>query len=188
MDRRTLLKSAALAGGLSTLNGFTFGPSYRPACSWRQRQGEDLKPLSPIKSHIFARGTRGMASSSHPLATEAAVCALEKGGSAADAYLMAAFAQTVLEPAMTTLAGGLGMGYFDAKSGQFYQCGGGFASPAAEAGDWPDAESITARPTLVPGYVRGAESIHKRFGKLSWAELLEPAIAFAEDGFIIDHQ
>jgi gamma-glutamyltranspeptidase/glutathione hydrolase len=128
-----------------------------------------------------------MASSSHPLATEIAICALEKGGSAVDAYLAAAFAQTVLEPPMTTLAGGLGLGYFDNKTGELYQCGGGFGAPAAETGDWSVEESLTARPTMVPGFVRGAELAHKQFGKLSWAELLEPAIVLAEEGFIIDH-
>ena len=70
-----------------------------------------------------------MVSSDHPLATEAALWALERGGTAADAYMTAAIAQCVLEPTMTTLAGGFGLGYFEAASGTLRTAGGGFAPP-----------------------------------------------------------
>jgi gamma-glutamyltranspeptidase/glutathione hydrolase len=40
---------------------------------------------------------------------------------------------------------------------------------------------------MVPGYLRGLEEVHKAFGRLDWKELWEPGIAFAEDGFTMDH-
>jgi len=186
LDRRALLARACSLGGLAALNGWRL-PALRGDCPWQAHLDRDLRPLTPIAEHVMARGRRGMVSSSHPLATEAAVCALEKGGTAADAYLTAAFAQTVLEPPMTTLAGALGITYFESRTGLLHQGGGGFTSPAAETAEWTEADSITGRAVLVPGWVRGAELIHKRFGKLSWADLIEPAIEFAERGFIIDH-
>ena len=71
-----------------------------------------------------------MASSDHPYATEAALWALERGGSAADAYMTAAIAQCVLEPTMTTLGGGFGMAFWEAESGELKQGGGAFAFPS----------------------------------------------------------
>jgi gamma-glutamyltranspeptidase/glutathione hydrolase len=92
------------------------------------------------------------------LASAADACALERGGSAADAYLTAAFAQAVLEPTMTTLAGALGVNYFEAATGRLHQTGGGFRSPAAETPEWSESDSVTGRAVMVPGWVRGAEA------------------------------
>jgi gamma-glutamyltranspeptidase/glutathione hydrolase len=50
-----------------------------------------------------------------------------------------------------------------------------------------DADTMTGRAVMVPGWVRGADLTHKKWGRLSWAELLEPAIDIAENGLIIDH-
>ena len=68
----------------------------------------DPRPLKPDESRLRATAEHAMVSTSHPFATEAAVAALKKGGNAVDAYLTAALTQCVLEPVMTTLAGGAG--------------------------------------------------------------------------------
>jgi gamma-glutamyltranspeptidase/glutathione hydrolase len=147
----------------------------------------DLKPLTPISKHIAATGKRGMVSSSHPVATEAGLWALERGGTAADAYIAAAFAQVVLEPTMTTLGGGWWIHYYDAAKQRLHKGTSAFATPKAAGSSMSDAESMTGRAVMVPGWVRGADITCKKWGRLSWAELLEPAIDIAENGLIIDH-
>jgi gamma-glutamyltranspeptidase len=56
--------------------------------------GEDPKPFKPSRDRQYATGRRAMASTSHPLATKAAVAALRNGGNAVDAFLAA----SVLRP------------------------------------------------------------------------------------------
>lgn len=186
MHRRTLLTSAIAASlGAAHLPAIA-GPASR---DWAALALQDLKPAQPNRANIFAAGTGAMASSDHPLATEAALWALERGGSAADAYMTAALAQCVLEPTMTTIGGGFGMAFWDAGKSQL-SLGGGFfgfpaGAPATEAYD--ERKSWTGWGAMVPGFMRGLEICHKAWGKLAWGELFEPAIAFAEEGFAIDH-
>ena len=187
MDRRDFLKSAAPLGLMALYGGMGASWARAQNVDWAARAKQDLKPMDPIPEHVFAGSSSGIVSSSHPLATEAALHVLKNGGSAADAYLTAAFAQTVLEPTMTTLAGGLGINFYEAKTGKLFQGGGGFGPVAAESEEWSEYDSMTGRAVMVPGWARGAEIVHKRFGKLSWGALLEPAIEFAEKGFVIDH-
>ena len=88
---------------------------------------------------------------------------------------------------MTTLAGALGISFYDATSGAILRLGGGFASPKAEVGEFAPGDYITARTAMVPGYVAGIHHAWRTRGKLPWKDLFEPAIRLAEDGFIIDH-
>jgi gamma-glutamyltranspeptidase/glutathione hydrolase len=186
MDRRAFLKATA-AAGLYTAVVPGFGAE--PKRDWAKLASVDRKPIKPIDKHIFSTGREVMVSSDHPLATEAALWALENGGSAADAYMTAAIAQCVLEPTMTTLAGGFGLGYWEAKSGKMKMAGGGFAPPAALPLDLPydEAKAWTGWSALVPGYLRGLEQTHKSLGTLDWKKLWEPGIVFAEEGFRMDH-
>jgi len=193
MDRRDFLKKAASIGAVTATRGIgaSFagenGSAKAGGDRWSRMAMTDLKPLMPIPEHIAATGRHGMASSSHPVATEAALWALERGGTAADAYIAAALAQVVLEPTMTTLGGGWWIHYYDASKNRLYEGTSAFATPAA-AGDFlSDADTMTGRAVMVPGWVRGADLSHKKWGRLSWAELLEPAIDIAENGLIIDH-
>ncbi|MBN1222467.1 MAG: gamma-glutamyltransferase [Candidatus Aminicenantes bacterium] len=193
MDRRDFLKKAASIGAITASGGigasFAREEGSTPAIGgrWSKMAMTDLKPLAPIPEHIAAVGRRGMVSSSHPVATEAALWALERGGTAADAYITAAFAQVVLEPTMTTLGGGWWIHYFDAAKNRLHEGTSAFATPAAAKGSMSNADTMTGRAVMVPGWVRGAELSHKKWGRLSWAELLEPAIDIAENGLIIDH-
>lgn len=186
MRRRTLLTSAiAASAGLAHLPAFA-GAAAR---DWAALARKDLKPIQPNRANIFAAGTGAMASSDHPYATEAALWALERGGCAADAYMTAALAQCVLEPTMTTIGGGFGMAFWDAGKGQLSLGGGFFDFPAGAPATEPydERKSWTGWGTMVPGFMRGLEACHKAWGKLPWEDLFEPAIVFAEDGFVIDH-
>ncbi len=106
MDRRTFLKATAAAGLYAAVAPAALA---EPKRDWAKLASIDRKPIKPVDEHIFSTGREVMVSSDHPLATEAALWALERGGTAADAYMTAAIAQCVLEPTMTTLAGGFGI-------------------------------------------------------------------------------
>jgi len=187
ISRRNFMRTAAAVGAAATTGGFAHRTAKAEAGRWSTMAARDLKPLTPIPQHISATGTRGMASSSHPVATEAALWALERGGTAADAFITAAFAQVVLEPTMTTLGGGWWIHYYDAATGRLHEGTSAFNPPAAEGGPLSKADSMTGRAVQVPGWVRGAAMSHSRWGRLPWADLLEPAIDLARNGLVIDH-
>ena len=213
MDRRLFLQSSIAAGVLGSHacaggdespsgeapdtatpsgDGAPTPPSPTPAPGqrdWTSLARADMKPPRPIESHIRAVAGAAMVSTDHPCATEAALWALERGGTAADGYITAALAQCVLEPTMTTLGGGFGVTYFDAGAGELSTAGAGFAYPSGAPPTEPyeEARSWTGFGAMVPGYVRGLEAAHVAYGRLPWEDLWEPAIAFAENGFVIDH-
>ena len=164
--------------------------SSRKTPDWHSVAKEDTKPLNPIGAHIHAASKKEMVSSQHPLATDSALWALQRGGSAVDAYITAALVHCVLEPNMTSLGGGFWINYWDARKGQLFGSDGAFAYPEALPVDLPfdEQKAWTGWATMVPGYVRGMELAHKTWGRLPWPDLFEPAIAFAEDGFVVDHQ
>ncbi len=184
------MKASSAAGLYAAVVPLAFSSTHDGSGrNWVALASIDRKPIKPVDAHIFSSGREVMVSSDHPLATEAALWALERGGSAADGYMAAAIAQCVLEPTMTTLGGGFGLGYFDASSGELRAAGGGFGVPEALPLDLPydEVKAWTGWSAMVPGYLRGLESAHKAYGKLSWHDLWEPGIAFVEHGFRMDH-
>ena len=120
---------------------------------------------------------------------------LKKGGNAVDAAVATAFALAVTYPEAGNLGGGGFMTlYVDGKP--YFLDYRETAPAAATAGMYLDdkgepvaAHSIVgARAVGVPGTVRGMAMAHKRFGKLSWAEVLAPAIRYAREGFLVTSQ
>src|SRR2546426_5118437 len=112
------------------------------------------------------------------------------GGSAIDAAIAPAFAQTVVSPAMTTIAGNGIMNVFHAPTGrhQLVDCmgyAGARATPEMYERAPAGAQHRGYESVLVPTLVRGLHTAFDLFGsgRLPWPALLEPAIRFAEDGF-----
>ena len=115
---------------------------------------------------------------------------LEAGGNAVDAAVAVGFTLAVTYPE----AGNLGGGGFATvlMRGQEYFVDYREQAPAAATRDMyldragqviPDASTIGARAVGVPGTVAGLWELHHRFGQLSWARDLAPAIRYAHDGF-----
>jgi gamma-glutamyltranspeptidase / glutathione hydrolase len=145
---------------------------------------------APVRAQEKGRavtGEHGMVVCVSPEAADVGVTVLKRGGTAVDAAVAVSFAMAVTYPA----AGNIG--------------GGGFmlvAPPGAEPTvfDYREmAPSAVTRDTFVkttdwhnhkavgvPGTLRGLELAHKRFGKLSWKELVQPAVNLAQDGFVLD--
>ena len=120
---------------------------------------------------------------------------LRKGGNAVDAAVATAFALAVTYPEAGNLGGGGFMTlYVDGKP---YFLDYRETAPAAATADmYLDAkgEPVAARSQFgnqavgVPGTVRGMAMAHKRFGKLSWPQVLAPAIRYAREGFLVTPQ
>lgn len=114
---------------------------------------------------------------------------LKRGGNAVDAAIATAFALQVTYPLAGNIAGGgfmviyPGPGRGEPVVIDYREC----APAAATARMYSKTESqYTQRAVAVPGTIRGLELAHKRFGKLSWSQLIQPAIALARDGYIVD--
>ena len=131
----------------------------------------------------------GMACTSHPLATIAALDILKKGGSAVDAAIAANAVLGVVEPEMNGIGGDLFAIVYDAKTKKLYGLNASGRSPYSltlEEFKKRGLEYIPAGGPLavsVPGCVDGWFELHKKFGKLPMNQILLPAIYYARNGF-----
>ncbi|MGB7405470.1 MAG: gamma-glutamyltransferase, partial [Pacificimonas sp.] len=136
-----------------------------------------------------------LVSAAHPDAAAAGAEILRAGGSAADAALATLLALTVVEPQSSGIGGGGFLIYHDAESGRTFALDGRETAPAAARPDMfldengepkPYRASQTGGMSVgVPGNIRLMEQAHKRFGKLPWSRLFDPAIRLARDGWIM---
>ena len=122
-------------------------------------------------------------------ASELGLSILQQGGNAVDAAVATAFALGVTYPAAGNLGGGGFMlvhpapGEGDPVAFDYRET----APAAAYATMYTKEESqFTHRAVAIPGTVRGLALAHRRFGTLPWSQLVQPAVALARDGFILD--
>ncbi|HLI51619.1 MAG TPA: gamma-glutamyltransferase [Thermomicrobiaceae bacterium] len=148
----------------------------------------------------------GMVAAMQPLAAEAGAEMLRRGGNAIDAAVATAFAIGVVEPFMSGVGGIAFMTYRDAASGEIVCFDGSTVLPAAirpelfeilpgnrRAGmyGWKatkdDANNTGWLSPGVPGTPSLLGEAHRRFGKLPWHDLLQPAIRLAADGYSVNY-
>lgn len=140
----------------------------------------------PGRSPVFA--TNGLAATSHPLAAQTAIALLQAGGNAADAAIGAAMVLNICEPQMTGL-GGDAFALIDkpGADGIIALNGSGRAPAGLSAEALRDAghAAIPVRDVAavtVPGAVDAFCRLSEAHGKLPLAEVLAPAIRYAENG------
>jgi len=141
------------------------------------------------RSCVYGRG--GIVATSQPLATAVGLEILSKGGNAADAAVACAAVLNVTEPTATGIGGDMFALYFDAQAKQVTALNGSGRAPAALTLDRIRKEGIRsdelpvfhAHTVTVPGACAGWCDLIKRHGSLSMAELLTPAIRYADEGF-----
>lgn len=146
-------------------------------------------PYSTTRLPVFARN---VVSTSHPLAAQAGLRMMLKGGNAVDAAIAAAAAIAITEP----VSNGLGSDAFcilwDGKELHGLNASGRAPeswSPEYFKGKYGD--NTTAPPkrgmdsVTVPGAVASWVALSQRFGKLPFADLMEPAIDIAERGYLM---
>jgi gamma-glutamyltranspeptidase / glutathione hydrolase len=135
---------------------------------------------------------RNVVSTSHPLAAQAGMRMLQNGGNAVDAAIATAAAMTIVEP----VSNGLGSDAFcilwDGQ--QLHGLNASGCAPAAWTPDYfkrkygVDAKNLPLRgwdSVTVPGAVAGWVALSERFGKLPFADLIQPAIEIAERGYCV---
>ncbi len=139
------------------------------------------------RSNVMA--TRGMAAASQPLAALAGLDMLRAGGNAADAAIAMAAALNVVEPISTGIGGDCFALYWDANSKRVYALNG--SGPAAQAASieavrrmgYSEMPQFMGPAVSVPGTVAGWSALLERFGRMSLAEALAPAVRYALEGY-----
>lgn len=133
----------------------------------------------------------GIVATSHTLASQAGAQMLAKGGSAVDAAIAANAVLSVTEPMMNGIGGDMFAIYWDAKTGKLTGINASGWAPQALTPEHLRTKGITKMPrhgidsVTVPGAAAGWGAMHKRFGKLPWKDLFEPAIYYAEHGYAV---
>jgi gamma-glutamyltranspeptidase/glutathione hydrolase len=166
---------------------FTFAA---PAHAFEMPEGESglaPKPLVTAKKHMVV--------AAHPLAAEAGLAMLRKGGSAIDAGIATQMVLTLVEPQSSGIGGGAFMLYWDAAPETLTSYDGRETAPAGatpalflDENGKPlprDAAMHSGLSIGVPGVLAALELVHNEYGKLPWAELFQPAIKLARDGFAV---
>ena len=152
-------------------------------------QGADDERGSYGRSMVITQ--YGIVATTYVQASEAGARILEQGGSAIDAGIAANAMLGVAEPMMNGIGGDLFAIYWDAKSGKLYGLNASGWAPRGLTIEHLRGKGITKMPqagidsVTVPGAVEGWSKLHGRFGKLPWAQLLQPAIGCHEKGCVI---
>jgi gamma-glutamyltranspeptidase/glutathione hydrolase len=133
-------------------------------------------------------GRHGLVTAGHPLAASAGLQMLLKGGNAFDATMAVAAMLNLTEPEMNGIGGNGFMTIFDSKSGKVYSLSMTGAAPTAlnPAAMTPEALGSGMQAAIVPGNLGGYLYALERFGTMSLADTLAPAIVYAEQGYPID--
>ncbi len=135
--------------------------------------------------------SQGIVSAGHPLASQAGLCILHRGGNAVDAALAMAFATIVVQPGHCGL-GGDAYALYSAPSGSVTAVMGSGGLPAAYAEDRLNTAHDLLLPlrgpqsVTVPGAAGAYLTLHRRFGRLDLSHVMASAISLASDGFLVD--
>lgn len=146
-------------------------------------------PLDRTQARSMVMTRRGIVATSQTLASQAGAMILARGGSAADAAIAANAVMGVVEPMSNGMGGDLFAIVRDEKTGKLSGLNASGWAPEKLTIDFLHRKGITEMPQLgiysvtVPGCVRGWAELHKKFGRLPWAELFKPAIYYARNGY-----
>ncbi len=207
MRRRSFI-AAIPAAAAATSMGADVSPAM--AQEGAAKPGRPLPPFQPAGADRFIRpdvragdrpagasfasrsavyGLNGAAATMHPLATQAAIGILKKGGSAVDAAIAANACLGFLEPTSCGIGGDCFAMLWDPKIKEVVGMAASGRSPKALSLETVRARAVDgalpahgAISVSVPGALDGWWTLHQRYGKLKWAELFEPAIELAESG------
>jgi gamma-glutamyltranspeptidase / glutathione hydrolase len=145
----------------------------------------------PTRVRLIERRSALVAATLSRIAIRAGIESLKQGGTAADAAATIALTQvTTALGSYVSYAGILQLVYYDSHTRKLYSLDAGWNSYLAETAPATIPPSDTTagaqgRKTLVPGFMAGIEAMHKRFGRLSFDALFQPAIWYAENGVTV---
>lgn len=153
--------------------------------------GGDLVGYGSIHHPVVGRG--GMVVAQSGMAAEVGAGILRQGGNAVDAAVAVAMAETMSLPRAGNLGGGGYMLFYNAADKKTTAVEYYSQAPLEVTPDFllgPDGKVSrdkvqSFKGVAVPGTIAGLYEAHKRFGKLPWAKLIQPAITMAEKGIIL---
>jgi gamma-glutamyltranspeptidase / glutathione hydrolase len=206
---------------LSTLGAAAIAAALMPSCAFAQA----IPPLSTcaeqdVPACAAAGGDRaegwggqsraevmaphGMVTTSQPLAAQAGLQIMQRGGNAIDAAVAAAAVLNVVEPMNTGVAGDLFAIIYVAKEKKLHVLNASGMAPSgatlarynavgyqAEPRNWGPGSGMPGGGILtvtVPGAAWGWQEALMRFGKLTFTEVLQPAIDYADNGFPVSQR
>jgi gamma-glutamyltranspeptidase / glutathione hydrolase len=165
--------------------GFAISHGLTESC--QARNSPIQLDRSQARSMVLTR--RGIVATSQTLASQAGAQVLARGGSAVDAAIAANAVLGVVEPMNNGIGGDLFAIYWEAKTGALSGLNSSGWAPQGLTPEFLKQKGLTQMPNVgihsvtVPGCVAGWQALHKRFGRLPWAELFQPAIYYAKNGF-----
>ncbi len=152
-----------------------------------------MQPPIIAQSRAHARSMvitpSGIVATSQTLASQAGAQILALGGSAIDAAIAANAVLAVMEPMMDGMGGDLFAIHWNAKTGKLTGLNSSGPAPKDLSIEFLKQQGVYRMPdtgihsVTVPGAVAGWAAMHKKFGKLPWHDLFQPAIYYASKGF-----
>ncbi len=174
MTKRNAVAAAVAVGCLATVHG--------------QQAPDDW--FSRVQAgRSAARASHAMVATSQPLAAQAGLDVLKRGGNAVDAAIAMAAVLNVTEPNMTGIGGDAFMMVYSSKTKKIEALNASGRAPRALTRDLLGSRGLTQMPTsgmetiTVPGAFDGWVTLLEKHGTMKLADLLAPAIALAESGF-----
>lgn len=154
----------------------------------KAQEPQRTNPL-PVPGRSVVTTKLGIVAASQPLAAKAGVQVLERGGNAIDAAIAANAVLGLVEPHMNGIGGDLFAIVYEASTGTLHGLNASGWAPTGLTPDFLRSKNLQRMPNngiwsvTVPGAVAGWEALRSRFGTRAFAELLAPAIWYAEEGF-----
>ena len=196
--------SCAFGGSVvaQTLENSSCGEASPPAFCKAVRGVRAEGWPSQTRSEVMAQ--HGMVVTSQPLAAQAGLQVLMHGGNAIDASVATAAVLNMVEPMMVGVGGDLFAMIYIAKEKKIYVLNASGTAPTGatvarfnslgyhwNSKNWGPSSGMPENgilPVTVPGAVWGWQAVLKRFGKLTFKEVLEPAVEYAEKGYPVSER
>jgi gamma-glutamyltranspeptidase/glutathione hydrolase len=162
-----------------------------------QQAADAIAPeiFTGITKNKLVKSKSWMVSTANPHASRAGRDIIEAGGNAIDAMVALQLVLGLVEPQSSGLGGGAFLVYWDANSANLTSFDGRETAPKSVDQNLflqPDGKRmkffdavVGGRSVGTPGTVKLLESAHKKYGKLPWKKLFEPAIQLANKGFVV---
>jgi gamma-glutamyltranspeptidase/glutathione hydrolase len=151
--------------------------------------------LGSAEPTLHSRGSGGAVAAAEPEAVAAGIAMLARGGNAVDAAVATALALAVVFPQAGNLGGG---GFAVVRiDGQVHALDFRETAPAAATADMylaadgsprPEASLVGPLSAGVPGSPAGLHELHRRFGRMPWRRVVEPAIRLAVRSFVVSER
>jgi len=154
----------------------------------------DVRRLQFVSRRSTVMAPNGVVATSQPLAAQAGLSILKRGGNAVDAAVASAAVLNVVEPGSTGIGGDVFALVYDSRSGSLEGLNASGWSPRNATIEHYMGQGFTTMPVYgvfsitVPGALAGWEALLEKYGTLSFREVLEPAINYARNGFPVSER